>query len=261
MAFHIQTHDFPPIRCYSDAHQYWERIKPWRGYSPTDAKPLAGRKAHHMTIRKLNDGSIAMRLHHTDVVTYHPDNSITIEGYASVSTDAFARALLPSGLSASFNNGVGFMVHTTVTRLMADKTITMRRVDGEWQATDPAMLTPFVKYSVDRKKANAALKKYEFSDFEAWIKARKAFDKDARRGYFSAQYDRRYVEVLTALREKGESWDHLYKHHAVAAIDYVRNAIYNAEEVIVKTELDCVADWRGVQAVAASQRKWAHMCG
>ena len=127
MAFHIDTYDLPHLRSHSDALNYWARIKPWRG-GDENVRPLAGRNKKHMNIRKLNDHSIAMRLHGTDVVIYHPDNTITLNAYPSVSTDMFARSVTPAGICTTFNSGAGYLVHlerenTTMTFLPANEKI------------------------------------------------------------------------------------------------------------------------------------------
>lgn len=50
-------------------------------------------------IRYGSDDSIAFRLYETDVVTWYPDNSVSIENYGTVTTSEFATNFLPAGIS------------------------------------------------------------------------------------------------------------------------------------------------------------------
>lgn len=256
MAFHINTHDIPPLRCYGDALAYWSRIKPWRGDGDTNQRPLAGRNKRHMTIRRLNDGSIAMRLHGTDVVVYHTNETITLRAWRSASTDMFASRLTPNGVSTSFNNNLGRLVHleqsgATMTYQMASSTVTLRRALSGWQAVNPAMFAPFIKYGVDMPKARAAFKKCGFDEFRAWLKAASAL---------AAPQDNLKVmlypaDVVRHLRQAGESWEIL---RASVDVEEVRQAIYAVHECIRITEVTAVAGY-DVRSIEASARRWRHL--
>ena len=50
-------------------------------------------------VRKETDDSVCFRLYDTDVVSWNPDNSVTIENWGSVTTSDFARQFLPPGIS------------------------------------------------------------------------------------------------------------------------------------------------------------------
>ncbi len=50
-------------------------------------------------VREEDDGSIVFRLYETDVVIWHPDNSVEIENYGTVTTGTFARTFLPADIS------------------------------------------------------------------------------------------------------------------------------------------------------------------
>ena len=67
------------------------------GSVPTDA---VGTAQNGITTQM----SVALRYHHTDVVTWHPDNSITIDPYMSISTDNFIANALPSMIRTHFNH-------------------------------------------------------------------------------------------------------------------------------------------------------------
>lgn len=52
-------------------------------------------------VREGEDGEIIFRLYETDVVTWYPDDSVEIDNFGTVTTSAFARTFLPSGISLS----------------------------------------------------------------------------------------------------------------------------------------------------------------
>lgn len=88
-------YELPILYNWMDATLRERDTKPIRGRTP-ECKPLGKRRNTHVTIRKLNDESIACRLYNTDVVTYHKDGRIEIrlDGWASQSTIAFIEELL-----------------------------------------------------------------------------------------------------------------------------------------------------------------------
>lgn len=112
----IRTSGFPNLgkRNYAAIREHYDSVKPWDSkYNPDFERPIGQRACklndrnhHHATrfnkaMRMLRDGSIAFRLYDTDCVVYHPDDSLTVHGYASVSTNDFIRALVPEGISHS----------------------------------------------------------------------------------------------------------------------------------------------------------------
>ena len=109
MAFAYDGKYLPRITSYDSAHRFWERAQHWRGQDDEhDARVLDSKRKKNVTIRKLRDNSIACRLHHTDVVTFHPDNTMTVKPWRSVSTDEFFNRLVGSftGVIAWFNSGL-----------------------------------------------------------------------------------------------------------------------------------------------------------
>lgn len=151
--------DLPRLSSYNAAVEFFARAKTWRG---TDERKLDGNK-RHTTIRRLYDGSIACKLHNTDVITYHPDNTITVRPWGSRSTDEFFNSLVRGvfGLSSSFTSGV---IRVGERFYRAIDTILIR--------LDPLeMLTqtePFRFDNINRKRAKAARDLYNYSDFSAY---------------------------------------------------------------------------------------------
>jgi hypothetical protein len=177
MAFSYDGRGLPALSTYSDALRFWENAATWRGES--NERILDSRKKRRVNIRQLRDGSIACRLYNTDVVTYHPDNSMTIESWASVSTDEFANRLLGrTNVNTSFNTGI----------------IKVRGVQGEpdkpypdkfYRAIDTIELAynpdtkgyavtstpePFEIVTLNKTEANKVLKAHDYKAFAGWVR-------------------------------------------------------------------------------------------
>lgn len=112
MAFCLDPSGVPRLRDCADAEQFYNQMKPWRtkpyGYGMELARPLgnsdSARKKKHLSIRPVDDG-YACRYHNTDVVTYHGDGSLSLDPYASMSTDALVNRLLPDGIHVDYRSG------------------------------------------------------------------------------------------------------------------------------------------------------------
>ena len=263
MAFHIDTYDLPPLRCYGDAHAYWSRIKPWRGDGDKNTRPIAGRKKRHMTIRMLNDESIAMRLWHTDVLVYHKNGDLTLDAYGSVSTDSFARCLTPWGVDVSWNTDLGYMLHLkrgelTHTVLQRDNRITLKRdpINGEWAPLDESMLRPFTKYAVNVKKANAVLKEHRFNDFVAWLKAVKAMGTKFLVDPWS-RHQLRHPEIVELMKAGGEGWMKVAEDTA-GDEDQVRQMLYVHFQCVEQVKMPYVVGF-DTGSLRASHRRWGRL--
>lgn len=256
MAFHINTHDIPTLRCYSDAKIYWERIKPWRGRGDTNTRPLAGRNKSNMTIRKLNDDSIAMALWSTDVVTYHPDGDITLEAYSSVSTNMFARELTPGGIHVTFGHPLGDLVHldlpdrTIRTYKMAGRCVRLTRKDDCWTPSDMTQITTIAKYGLDQSRARAIAKEYGFADYVAWCKALDALGQPVEGSYYMSK-----PKVPELLKQGMEGWVELrkmFRHDTARA----RDSLYAMTGCIKTTHLPYVEGY-SYDTIVASRRRWS----
>jgi hypothetical protein len=154
------------IHGYSDAFALWRDAKRWRGQdNPRKLNPYSSRRV--VSVRKDPDDSIAFRLYETDVVTYHPDNSLTIEPYSSMTTTRFARAYSPSWLSTWFGSPLGALVCVEDRYYQTDyQAITFVCTEGVWAPRAPR---PFDVPYVDRTAGRAALRAHGYPDFRDWL--------------------------------------------------------------------------------------------
>jgi hypothetical protein len=95
MSFGIDTKGIRTLGNYAEASAWEALVKPIRG-DKYNTKPLGPRNKKHINIRKEND-DIVVRLYHTDVITYHPNGTITLDhgGYMTQSTASLMVAVLP----------------------------------------------------------------------------------------------------------------------------------------------------------------------
>lgn len=99
------TPGFPSLTSYAAARAHFDSVKPWRSkYNPDDERPIGIRAVKadngwrfNKAMRMCDDDSIAFRLFATDCVIWHPDDTLTVQGYPSMSTNAFVEALTPAG--------------------------------------------------------------------------------------------------------------------------------------------------------------------
>lgn len=89
--------DAPTIRSYEWLRKTYDETTPMR---TTGAIPYGNRRKHDRQYLKLaEDGSVAVYLYQTPVVTVHPDNTATLRtgGWASQTTAQFLYRVLPTG--------------------------------------------------------------------------------------------------------------------------------------------------------------------
>lgn len=91
MSFSLDTRNTKYLPDYAAALRHHDDIKPVRG---SNTRPIAERTKKHFNIRKQGD-AIIVRLYSTDIVTYTPDNRVTLNvgGRNTISTRAAIRAV------------------------------------------------------------------------------------------------------------------------------------------------------------------------
>ena len=89
------TKDLPALSSHADALAYWESIKPIRNRAE-DERPLGDRRKSHIKIARKLDNVVCV-LYKTDVITFHPDDTVTIsvpEEWRSNTTAAVIASVL-----------------------------------------------------------------------------------------------------------------------------------------------------------------------
>lgn len=163
MSWSSNHDDLRTIGSYAAALSRWESVTPIRG---SNLRPLGNRRKQHQEIIKRADNSIACKLYRTDVVTFHPDESVEVRTYNSRSTATFADALLPSGLRAFMHLGrmAVRMACDTGTEAFFEsaQTLIFRKTShSNWELTTvPAEQEHVVLDKVKTREIRKALKPY-----------------------------------------------------------------------------------------------------
>lgn len=216
--FAISTAGIPRINSYTDALRYHDRAaqKPWRNGG--EDYPFPEKRARQYGVRKLDDGSVVFRLHSTDVVTWHPDNSVTLKVYTSQSTQAFANCLLPYGVSTG-----GGMTRLEIGRdWRANKMYPIAstvHIAPDHETID----TPLVweKRKTDRKVARRVLAETRYAEYREWWTLMTAMTQPNLK--FGNYY--RPSEMVAMLADQS-FWHDLMTAWSGGSPDAVRYAIY-----------------------------------
>lgn len=230
----IKTSDFPKFerrtRPYAAIRRYFDNVKPWCSkYNPDNERPIGSRACKltsdgdgflrnysgltaedrardregarfNKAMRMLSDGSIAFRLYDHDCVVYHPDNTLTIHGYPTVSTNDFISGLTPMGISHTCRGRGRDNAHEPVLRLMpvvkhvwpADRYLGAKEycwTGPDWSAgmvinceqpvtlhynvarrhyvpSNPSVLEPFRTFSLDHAASREVSQTFQLRKFE-----------------------------------------------------------------------------------------------
>lgn len=141
----------PHIPSYARAKEHWDNTKAIRGRSEHADRPLNARSDRARWIGKRGD-AYAARLYRTDVVTYHPDETITLYtgGWSSKATAEFMSAVAPVRAEL-FDNRVWAYVNGGY-YVVADSLTIKRGENGRWQPVAP-QVTQYYRLNKERCKA------------------------------------------------------------------------------------------------------------
>ena len=272
MSFQL-NYNGPSLHSYQSAVRAWEQADRWRGETGEfDERKLDGRK-RHVTIRKTREGDIACKLHSTDVVTYHPDDSITIERWSSMSTDSFARAMLPGSLYSTFLSGGCDIWIKPVGG-------SSRFWDGDWQGwkfsgisctfvpgeegdeytyapKDLAETEPLEHTYLDAKLAAKARAKYRWNDFTTWFKAFTTLSRNPSPAFALSPRDHGTILALLQDGEYTKLFD-VEQRTKIGDPTYpIKVAMYRAEDAICVEEYQHLVGYRSEKNILASSSRWA----
>ena len=100
-------HMYGNASSYAAARQLYESAKPWKhGSSERKLNPKSSRDIMGVRMSGLD---VVFRLYGTDCVTWHPDNTFTIDPYASLTTSRFVKRYTPSYCWAWFTDERGMI--------------------------------------------------------------------------------------------------------------------------------------------------------
>ncbi len=242
------------ILSYEQAVTKHDSIKPIRGRS-TGIRPLGHRSNDNLTIRRLHDDSIVVRMYSTDIITYRPDGTIELEPYADRLIDDAVRQILRGGASSQYTHLAGPILWV--------KHKGYRITDCAVLSPDLELISgsvPFTKYSIDRKASNVACQQSGFNQFALWLRTQVRLGIDPRQGdHWASQYIDRATP--RCLDEPSRYGDIVREWSAYSSVEDqlrdLRLQVQKYYDCITETELAYVSDWRDLNSVVASQRKYS----
>lgn len=182
-------HDAERVKDYASAEAALERAsKTLTGkvrQEKTHGFHLGANRNYGVTwVRRLEDaGAIAFRLYDTDVVVWHPDNSVEIDNFGTVTTSAFAARFLPQGFHLHHPTARRGMEggHVGITYCPTpDKSWDVREIcfgdvvrflpgeGGSW-TPDLDTVDTLEFPELDKSKAREVNARYHLKEFENWI--------------------------------------------------------------------------------------------
>ena len=257
------------ISSYTSALQKWESIKPVRGRQDQNTRPLC-RTNDTTTIRKLDNGSIAFRLHSTDVVTFNVDGTVDLRPYASVSTCAFVRAILGyhnhihahwSDRDHSLPNHVtqveGRYYHTP-----SFATLSKDDSTNKWSLL--AGSEPFDIVTLDRQLTKEALADTGYNQFKLWLTTQIRLGLDPRKGdsWRRGPYDWSSQNVSQYLTVGPEGWNEMVRRMSVRCdvnreFELLRRAVYKYAGAVTTDEVPYFEECNDMTNAFASTKKYS----
>ena len=246
------------ILSYEQAVSKHDSIAPIRGRS-TDTRPLGQRRNDNLTIRKLDNGSVAIRLYHTDIITYHTDGTIDLEVYSSRLTDETVGAIFRGAVWASYTNPVGPVLWT---RNNGDSKGYL--IDGARGATLDKNLNviggtkPFTRYNVNRRAANAACAK-GFDQFKLWVQTQVRLGIDPRQGerWGTVHLSNMALACLDEPDRYADIARGMSTYVTVDAhLDAIRHQVLQYHDCIEETEVPHITDYKQLAAIQSSKKRW-----
>jgi hypothetical protein len=258
------------ISDYISALSKWESIKPIRGRQDQNTRPLYRRGNDATTIRQLNNGSIAFRLHSTDVVTFHKEGAVDLIPYASVTTRAFVRAV--------------FGYHNHITAYWSDRDYRLpdhvTQVEGRYYHT-PSFASlykddtthkwvmaagnePFEITRLDKTLTKEALNDTGYNQFKLWLATQIRLGLDPRKGdsWRSGAYEWSERDVSSHLTVGPEGWAELVRRMSKRCevsreLEVLRRAVYKYAGAVTTEEVPYFENHSALTNAFASTRKYA----
>lgn len=215
--------NFPRIRSYAEAEAYFNntpartsrmmkegeqelsyghkrvaKTRMWReNERPLNTNTYLG----YTRVIRYDDGTYAMRYHDTDVISYHPNGSVTVVPFSTLSTDTFFRSLCPPLMYSQFYDGGARAGEFRPSDLLAlapphaEHDGEYRRWQGPWHVYRLRGRTTFVPDEdtyrfehegdyepwewpvVDKARVRECLKPYRLRDLERFLTVTLTIDK------------------------------------------------------------------------------------
>jgi hypothetical protein len=254
---------------YDSAFKKWKAIKPIRGRSDQNTRPLGRRGNDNMTIRQEEcSGDIVVRLYSTDVIRYRSygdgnNNLIELEPYASSLTTRFVWSLLGPHVSPMWSDR-DYPAPDNITEVNGryyhtpDHLVVQPKETG-WELVGGAV--PFEVPYLNRKEGKQALKEAGYYTFKLWLETK------IRLGV--AEFGRRYninpygwsgKEALGYLSQGEKGWAEITARMSNAVpveteLRALREAVYQYETCYDTQTIPYFETYQQVQNAISQIRK------
>lgn len=178
-------HRLPNLRTYAQALDRYNTTKPIRGRSP-EVRPLGARKdVDRFKIDKRENGDVVCILFRTDFLTFHPDNSITIDlgGYKPSLSDAYFVEEVLAFRACIQRRALVIEPINTANKwrvVLTNEAKTLTFVRDEQNVLMPSKEYAVKGWTIDRAASNEVRKKY--GEFYRYLKTALSLRKDEETG-------------------------------------------------------------------------------
>jgi hypothetical protein len=149
------------INSHKDAVSFYHSCRD-RGDFNGERRIKGKENSKQMGVRLASNGDVEFRYHRTDVIVWHRNNSYTINTFSSISTCAFASAVMPTSHSLGGTGSrinIGYWEEAAVYAIISTATI-----KGDKVKTDAV----FTKDVLNRKGAKKVLDKTRYAEYRKW---------------------------------------------------------------------------------------------
>lgn len=176
-------HDAKRVSSYDTATAALERAM----LTPTGKRRTEKEKGFHLGMsrnhgvtwaKRYDDGSIGFTLYDTEVVTWHPDNSVVIDNFGTVTTSGFASRFTPARIhlrhpvsirgNEGGDRGIGY-VQGDDWRICHGGLVRFVEVDGDW-VPDETTCDPIDMPVLDRVASRGLAKRLNLTEMAAFLR-------------------------------------------------------------------------------------------
>lgn len=261
------------ILSYASALKKHQSIKPVRGRSDQNTRPLARRGNDNLTIRQdETTGDIVVRLYQTDIITYKNDpqgdgynNPIELDPYPSALTNRVVASILaphvfpfwgdryPRNVPNHITEVNGRYYHTPNYALIQPQESGWHIIGGE---------RPFEVPRLSRKEAKQALRDANFYTFQTWLDTLIRLNLDPRPedNWRTAVYNWSPYEVVKYLAAGEDGWREIAGRMSRRVdikreYEVLRTAVYRSELCYDTEVIPYFEDYRSLQSALNRLRR------
>lgn len=175
MPYGCNMNGVPRIRTYAEALAYYRRIDKW--FDDGDGKPIKNNLRRDNMRMRMVDERVVLRFYETDCVTYHPSGQVTVQGFETMSTNAFVDLLTPDGIEHAMGrkgygepvlylraqDGARWSPDVKIVRCESPVTLDYCARERRWMPCGE--VEPFTFTTVDHAKARSVMRRYRLTAF------------------------------------------------------------------------------------------------